>query len=47
MKIAIVYHSYHHMNTEKVSKEMAMELGADLKKVGTFDPFVPFVLNSN
>ncbi len=38
MKTAIVYQSYHHMNTEKVAKEMAMVLGADLKKVGTFDP---------
>ncbi len=38
MKTAIVYVSYHHMNTEKVAKEMALVLGADLKKVGEFNP---------
>ncbi len=38
MKTAIVYVSYHHNNTEKVAKEMASVLGADLKKVGTFNP---------
>lgn len=38
MKAAIVLVSYHHNNTEKVAKEMAAVLGADVKKVGTFDP---------
>jgi flavodoxin len=37
MKTAIVYISYHHKNTEKVAREMAVVLGADLKKVGTFN----------
>ncbi len=38
MKTAIVYKSYHHNNTEKVAKEMAQVLGADLKRVGEFNP---------
>ncbi len=38
MKTAIVFMSYHHNNTEKVAKEMATILDADLKKVGSFDP---------
>jgi flavodoxin len=38
MKTAIVYISYHHNNTEKVAQIMASVLGADLKKVGEFEP---------
>ncbi len=38
MKATIVLVSYHHNNTEKVAKEMAAVLGADVKKVGSFDP---------
>jgi flavodoxin len=38
MKTAIIYVSIHHGNTEKVANVMANALGADLKKVGAFDP---------
>jgi flavodoxin len=38
MKTAIIYVSYHHNNTEKIAREMATVLDADLKKVSTFDP---------
>jgi flavodoxin len=34
MKTLIVYASVHHMNTEKVAKVIAEELGADLVPVG-------------
>ncbi|MGD0329200.1 MAG: flavodoxin family protein [Nitrososphaeria archaeon] len=38
MKAIIIYVSIHHGNTEKVANVMTNVLGADLRKVGAFDP---------
>jgi len=38
MNAVVIFHSYHHMNTEKVAKVIASTLGAELKTVQQADP---------